>query len=62
MLFVLRDWLGLFPLFVRLAFAAGIALGVSLLVFRVLPAGRLALQGFAETLILIRNGKKESVL
>lgn len=62
MLFVLRQWLGFFPLFVRLAFAAGIALGVSLLVFRVLPAGRLALQGFAETLILIRNGKNESVL
>lgn len=62
LLFVLRQWLGFFPLFVRLVFAAWITLGVSLLVFRVLPAGHLALQGFAETLLLIKNRKNESVV
>jgi O-antigen/teichoic acid export membrane protein len=61
-LFVLRQWLGFFPLFVRLMFAACITLAVSLLVFRVLPAGRLALQSFAETLLLIRNRKNESAV
>ena len=62
LLFALRPWLGFFSLFVRLVFAAGSTLGASLLVFRVLPAGRRALQSFAELLVLIRNGKNESVV
>jgi PST family polysaccharide transporter len=59
LLFVLRPWLELFPLFVRLVPAALLALGVSLLVFRVLPAGRLALRSFAEMILLMKNGKND---
>jgi PST family polysaccharide transporter len=62
LLFILRPWLGLFPLFVRLVFAGLLALGVSLLVFRVLPAGRLALRSFAEMLMLMKNRKNESLV
>ncbi|HVQ37510.1 MAG TPA: lipopolysaccharide biosynthesis protein, partial [Pyrinomonadaceae bacterium] len=62
MLFVLRQWLEVFPLLVRLLSASGITLTVSLLVFRVLPAGRLALKSFTETLVLIKNRKNESIV
>jgi O-antigen/teichoic acid export membrane protein len=62
LLFVLRPWLGFFSLFVRLVLAAWVTFGVSLLVFRVLPAGRRALQSFAEMVVLIKNRKNESIV
>jgi len=53
-LFACRTWLssvnGLVP---RLSVAFGLTVGVSLIVFAALPAGRAAMQGFKETLLLV---------
>lgn len=61
-LYFARPLLVPFSLFVRLLLAAVLALAVSLLVFLILPAGRLAIQNFKETLLLIKSRKNESVI
>jgi PST family polysaccharide transporter len=61
-LYFTRPLLVPFSLFVRLLLAAVVALAVSLLVFLILPAGRLAIQNFKETLLLIKSRKNESAV
>lgn len=57
-LVVCRSWLEMLPhLVARLTLAFGIAIAVSLLVLGVLPAGRLAMQSFKETLLLLLKRK-----
>jgi O-antigen/teichoic acid export membrane protein len=62
LLFSCRPWLhsvaGLIP---RLSVAFGLTVGVSLVVFSALPAGRLAMQSFKETLLLLLKRDSESV-
>ncbi len=61
-LLVSRQWLALIhPAILRLAVAFALTAIVSLAVFAILPAGRLAIQNFKEIfLLLIRNKKSES--
>lgn len=59
-LFACRPWLNAVPtLFLRLSVALGITVAVSVLILSALPAGRLAMRSFTETLILLlkRNHK-----
>jgi len=59
-LFACRPWLNAVPtLFLRLSVALGITAAVSVLILSALPAGRLAMRSFTETLILLlkRNHK-----
>jgi O-antigen/teichoic acid export membrane protein len=59
-LFACRPWLTAVPtLFLRLSVALGITVAVSVLILSALPAGRLAMRSFTETLILLlkRNHK-----
>jgi PST family polysaccharide transporter len=59
---VSRQWLGMIhPAILRLGVAFAMTAVVSLIVFAVLPAGRLAIQNFKEIfLLLVRNKKSES--
>jgi len=61
LLLVCRPWLssvtGLIP---RLSLALGLTFGVSLLIFSALPAGRSALRGLKETLLLLFKRSSES--
>jgi O-antigen/teichoic acid export membrane protein len=58
LLFSCRPWLNsVTPLIPRLSIALGLTVGVSLIVFSALPAGRLAMQGFKETLLLLLKRK-----
>jgi O-antigen/teichoic acid export membrane protein len=61
-LLVSRQWLALIhPAILRLAVAFALTAVVSLAVYAILPAGRLAIQNFKEIfLLLIRNKKSES--
>jgi PST family polysaccharide transporter len=61
-LLVSRQWLALIhPAILRLAAAFALTAIVSLAVYAILPAGRLAIQNFKEIfLLLIRNKKSES--
>jgi PST family polysaccharide transporter len=53
-----RPWLGsVTPLIPRLSIALGLTVGCSLIVFCALPAGRLAIRGFKETLLLLLKRK-----
>jgi PST family polysaccharide transporter len=62
-LLLARPWLEPFHLALRLAFAFGITIAVSLLVLALLPAGRAAMQNFKETLVLlVRSRKNESAV
>lgn len=61
-LYFTRPLVAPFALFVRLLLAGLIAIGVSLLVFLFLPAGRVAIQNFKETLLLIKSRKNESAV
>ncbi len=59
-LFACRPWLNAVPtMFLRLSVALGITVAVSVLILSALPAGRLAMRSFTETLILLlkRNHK-----
>jgi hypothetical protein len=57
-----RPWLQLFQyLFVRLVFSFGLTLGVSLIVLVLIPAGRKALQSYADMLLLLLKRKNPSV-
>jgi O-antigen/teichoic acid export membrane protein len=60
-LVVSRQWLALIhPVILRLAIAFAMTAVISLVVFAVLPAGRLAIQNFKEIfLLLLRNKKHE---
>ncbi len=59
-LVVCRPWLGMFQHLVsRLSFAFGITSGVSLSVLAVIPAGRLAMRNFKETLLVLMKRKRE---
>jgi PST family polysaccharide transporter len=62
LLFSCRPWLnslvGLIP---RLSVAFGLTVGVSLIVFSALPAGRLAMLNLKETLLLLLKRNGESV-
>jgi O-antigen/teichoic acid export membrane protein len=62
LLLVSRQWLALIhPVILRLAAAFAITAIASLIVFAILPAGRIAIQNFKEIfLLLIRNKKSES--
>jgi PST family polysaccharide transporter len=62
LLLVSRQWLALIhPVILRLAIAFAITAIASLIVFAILPAGRIAIQNFKEIfLLLIRNKKSES--
>jgi PST family polysaccharide transporter len=61
-LLVSRQWLAMIhPAVLRLGVAFAITVVVSLLVFAILPAGRLAIQNFKELfLLIVRNKKSES--
>jgi PST family polysaccharide transporter len=57
-LFYCRSWLNsVTPLIPRLSVALGITVGITLMVFSALPAGRLAMRGFKETLLLLLKRK-----
>ena len=58
-LLICHQWLEVFPqLIVRLVFAFGITLVVSLGIFAALPAGRRAMQNFKEMILLLFKGKR----
>ncbi len=62
LLFSCRPWLhSVAGLILRLSVAFGLTVGVSLVVFSALPAGRLAMQSFKETLLLLLKRDSESV-
>jgi PST family polysaccharide transporter len=49
-----RPWLNVFQILAtRLVLALGLAIGVSILVLTVIPAGRLAMQNFKQMLLLL---------
>ena len=57
-----RPWLQVFQsLFIRLALSFGITLGVSVLILVAIPAGRSALQSFADMLLILLKRKTPSV-
>jgi PST family polysaccharide transporter len=61
-LLICRPWLEVLPsLITRLGIAFLIAAAVSLLIFSALPAGRLAMRSFKETLLLLVKRDRESV-
>lgn len=58
-LLVCHQWLAIFPqLILRLVIAGGIMIAVSFFVLAALPAGRLALRNFKETLLLLIKRKR----
>jgi PST family polysaccharide transporter len=59
---VCRPWLQVFQsLFIRLTLSFGITLGVSVLILVVIPAGRRALQSFADMLLIVLKRKTSPV-
>jgi hypothetical protein len=57
-LMLCRPWIGMFAhTITRLLIAAGITLATSLLVFGVMPAGRLAIHNFKDMLLLLVKQK-----
>jgi PST family polysaccharide transporter len=61
-LFICRPWLNAVPsLLARLSIAFGITAAVSIMILSALPAGRLAMRSFTETLLLLLKRNRASV-
>ena len=60
--YLARPLVAPYALAVRLLLAGVAALLVALLVFLILPAGRLAIQNFKETLLLLKSRRNESAV
>jgi PST family polysaccharide transporter len=61
-LVITRPWLEPFSQYARLSIAAGLTIGVSLIVLGALPAGRCAIRNFKDMLLLLVTKQRNSIM